>query len=342
MKCSKIFSIEKRRKVRCLCYNGIMLKAKARVIICGIGVVSVVSGLFAGTFVARQASADVSPTGSSSATFQVNVVESLTVEVTTPSSWATGDIDTFLRNPVDLRVVSNNPDGFTATMYSSAGTSLTNVAKSSATLPTLNASTYPSGVARSSFPANNWGYSLDDSESAGTYFSMKTSTDPITIITGNGSVAQRDMTQTIYFGAKANAAQASGTYAGTVVINVVTGTINSETNPETPTNPASSGADGVASYSTAGVGSSTDYSGTAYSGTTSYTETDGNTKSTTISGGDTRSAYAAPAGVTRTSSNNALAVALATTAGVAAVSSGIFFILAKRSRDDDDEEENQA
>lgn len=337
--------MENRRKAKCLCYNGIMLKAKMRVAISAIGIFSVAAGLATGTLVARHVSAEASPTGSANATFQVNVVESLTVEVTTPGTWASGDINQFIRNDIGLHVVSNNPDGFTATMYSSGGTNLTNVAKSSATLPTMSAS-----AQRSAFPTNAWGYSLDDGEGSGNYSPMTSSTsDPITVLTGDGTVDpsqgidNRDKSTTIYFGAKADASQASGTYAGTVVINVVTGKItenDTPVQPVTPTNPATPGADGVASYSTSGVGAST-----GYSGTTTYTEVDGNTTSTTVSGGDTRSSYTAAQGVTKSSVSNrntAIAAALATTAGVAAVSSGLLFFAYKRRKDDDDEEESQA
>lgn len=344
MKSNK-FSAENRRKIRCLCYNGIMLKAKARVAISCIGVLSVASGLLAGTFVARQASADTS----ANATFQVNVQESLSVTITTPQEWDSGNINEFLRNKVGLSVTSNNASGFKASMYSSAGTSLTNVSKSSATLPTLDTGTSYACTGTTdpdcaAFPANHWGYSLDDSANEdGTYRPMVSSTtDPITIMTGDGSTAQRSQDQDIYFGAKADASKESGTYAGTVVISVVTGEVTdsgsaTNDNPITPTNPASSGASGVATYDS--TNDRTTYTTTSTSGSGSSAT---NSTTTTVSTGDTRSSYSTPAGVTtssKTSTNNALAVALATTAGVAAVSSGIFFILAKRKKDDDEEEE---
>ena len=48
--------------------------------------------------------------------FKANVKEALSVSITVPEDWASGDIDTLLRNKVILNVHSNNADGFTASM----------------------------------------------------------------------------------------------------------------------------------------------------------------------------------------------------------------------------------
>ena len=305
-------------------------------------------------------------------TFQVNVKETLSVSVTTPTEWASGTptydstsgtwSTDFLRNKVTVDVTANNQIGFTASMYASNSTSLTNTAKSTATLPTLSSST-----TRDAFPVNHWGYSLDAASMGGNnygetdagngssnYFPLvSTSATPITIMNGTSTG-----TRNVYFGAKADLAQASGTYAGTVVISVVTGTINENTNPITPTNPATpetdtNQQDNQATYTgSTGTGATT---GGGTNGTTVYTrrysspavDPTTNTTATEVSEGDNTAAY--PLGVTETTSSyvadnivsggNPLATVLATTAAASAVGGGFFFILAKRKKDDEEEDE---
>ena len=66
---------------------------------------------------------------------QVNVAEVLTINLTEPTTWASGDLtasgSTFvsdlLRNKITLSVISNNPAGYTASMYTkTSNTSLVN------------------------------------------------------------------------------------------------------------------------------------------------------------------------------------------------------------------------
>ena len=280
-------------------------------------------------------------------TFQVNVKEALSVSITTPSEWASGTPTTtaatdLLRNKVSVDVISNNGVGFTATMNATT-TDLVNNSKSTVTLPTLTEST-TSG----DFPANYWGYSLnttggtaenptyngkiynetDEGNSNSYYHPIPTTL--ATILTGRGH-ATRD----IYFGAKADISQASGTYSGTVVISVVTGEVNDNNGsdaPSTPTDPATP----ISS------GDNPSYDSTAKR--TVYTTTSGTTTTTQVSDGDNRNYYD-PQGVTTSnyssnvSDSSPLAIGLASAAAVAAVSGGIFFILAKRKKDDDEEEE---
>ncbi len=270
-------------------------------------------------------------------TFNVNVEESLSVSVATPTTWASGGIDTFLRNKVSVSVTSNNLAGFTASMTTkTADTSLVNTSKNSATIPTLNTTTYPSGVAKSSFPANYWGYSLDDTDSgnnSSTYNALVgASSTPITILSSNtATTGNKDF----YFGAKADITQASGTYVGTVVISVVSGVVDNSTNPITPTNPVTPGGDQVASYD--GGRDVTSY-------TYSSTNTSTGTRSTTtqISSGNNQSAYNGyipPQGVIHDAqngkTNNTTLVAGLGIAAAVAATSGFFFLAAAR-RDDEE------
>ena len=315
-------------------------------------------------------------------TFQVNVEEALSVSITTPSEWAsgtpgdkTGTWSTgFLRNTVTLEVSSNNATGFTASMYANTAatgnTSLVNQSRSTSTLPTL-----ASSVTRGEFPDNYWGYSLNttgDNASTSTYtyngkvynettagnadsyyHPLTTSANPVTVLTGSTSSNIASGTRDIYFGASADLSQASGTYAGTVVISVVTGEVkdnnsgNQSDEPSTPVNPAhptdDTANDGVATYSST-------YNRTVYTTTSSDTQSDPATTTTTsrISAGDTRgtdySTFQSPQGVieetysANVATGNSLATGLAVAASVAAAS-GIFFFIAAKRRDDDDEEE---
>ena len=343
-----------------LCYNKNMLKTKTKVTIAFIGILSVASGVQASNFVVRQASAE-------NTTFQVNVVESLSVTVTTPDTPATGSINTFMRNDVGLNVTTNNAAGFTATMYANTGssdstnTSLTNESKSDALLNTMS-----TAQTRGSFSANQWGYSLGAytldgitqtsydlggktySETAAgndssNYYPLTDSSTPITIMDGATNVKSTG-SQNIYFGAKADATKPAGTYSGDVVLKVVGGTTPSS-DPVDPDNKPTTDTQGTNPYYTSTSG----YAGSS-TGATVYQTTStasGNTAQTTeISTGDTRNSYSNPAGVTEYTSSavntgTPLATGLAVTAAVAATSGAIFFILAKRKKDDDEEEEEE-
>ena len=281
-------------------------------------------------------------------TFQVNVKEVLSVSVATPTSWMAGNIDTFLLNKVSLNVTSNNSAGFVATMTTkTSNTSLTNTSKSTFTLPTLDATSYPSGVARNSFPANYWGYSFDDTDAGSGTSTYKAlvgaGSTPITVLSSNtATTGNRDF----YFGAKADATKAAGTYVGTVVINVVSGVKDENTNPTTPTNPVTPSNDEIAVYNPSPIGGSSN-------GTTSYsyTNTSGGVSTTTteVSDGNNVNSYdnyTPPQGVTYKTTSDvnggiSLATGLAVTASVAAASGMFFFILAKRKEDDEEEEEEE-
>lgn len=273
-------------------------------------------------------------------TFNVNVKESLSVSVSTPTVWASGDVDTFLRNKVSISVSSNNAAGFTASMTTKTdNTALVNTSKNAATLPTINATTYPSGVQRSAFPANYWGYSLNDTEvgdNSSTYSALVgASSTPITLLT---SATATTGSKDFYFGAKADLTQASGTYVGTVVISVVSGVVDNS-NPVTPTDPVTPGSDQVANYD--GNKNTTSYT---------YSSTSSGTSSTTtqISTGDNRNAYSGytpPQGVTYSTKSNlntgsTLAMGLGIAAAIAATS-GFFFLTAARREGEDDDEEDQ-
>ena len=318
---------------------------------------------------------------SCSTSFEVNVDDMLSVSLTTPESGATGNVGDFLRNTVNLEVDSNVGNGFTASMYSSAdnaGTTKTDLTHSdlgdSYAISTLNSST-----TRGDFPTDSWGYSLKTSPNATTYgetdagnnnsyyYPLTASdTSPITIM--SEAAGTKTGEQSIYFGAKASASKPSGTYNNTVVISVVTGTINDDTsdpgyNPITPTNPATPGIDtpndNTATYTgNTGTGATTGTGISGNAGTTVYTTSSHSgsgaiattTTTTEVSAGDHTSSYTSPQGVQSTNKNNMnsieaasetsspLPAALAAAAAASATTGLMFFILAKKRNDDDEEE----
>ena len=307
--------------------------------------------------------------------FQVNVNDTLSVSLTTPESGATGNVGSFLRNTVSLDVDSNASNGFTASMYSSAdneGTTKTNLTHEdlgdSYYLSTLSSST-----TRGDFPTDSWGYSLKTSPDSTTYGETDagnnnsyyypltdSDTNPITVLSAGAGT--KTGSQNIYFGAKASASKPAGTYNNTVVISVVTGNVDSSTNPITPTNPVTPSTDipndNIATYTgstgtgaTAGVGISGTTGTTVY--TTSTRTGTGTTATTTttteVSGGDNTATYAQPHGVQTTNGKNVanieassnssspLPAALAAAAAASATTGLAFFILAKKRNDDEDE-----
>ena len=347
-----------------------MLKTKTKVITGFISILSVSSGIIASNIVANQVLADTCTDGQCNTTFQVNVVESLTVSLE-PTMADPGNPNTFLRDTYNLGVSTNNISGFTASMYANntdvgstddAKSSLLNTTDSSTTVQTLS----DASSTRSAFPVNAWGFSLSNYTAAdptdtssvpdttsgtdsSTYKKLTSSTaSPIPVLTSSTAAS---LTQDIYFGAKIGFDKPSGTYRGQVIISAVSGVVDSNTNPITPTNPidvsdTTTYPSNTAVY-TGSTGTNT-YAGTASgtAGATAYSTTDGDSTTTTISSGDNRSAYQSAQGVTETTASSInsgapLATGLAVTAGVAAASSLFFFILAKRKKDDEDEEEEE-
>lgn len=357
MKKKNIFSIKNDTKFARLGFSrNVAFKSKAKLIFGAATILPAAASMYIDSLSVSHTSAATSAQTS----FEVNVVESLSVAITTPSEWAKGNVGTFLRNAVSLNVASNNANGFTASMYSDNTTDLTNEIDENYTLPTLASSS-----TRGSFPANHWGYSLgttdtlngntynetsDGNNESNYYPLVNTSASPITVLTSSGSTT--GSSQDIYFGAKANAAQASGSYSGTVVISVVSGVTDPETNPITPTSPAEPSTDyNSADYQATYTGANTTTGG-GTNGTTVYTRKTSSgsgasateTTTTEVTEGDVTGSYVAPAGVSenttsRISSNSMLATGLAVTSATAAASGTLFFILAKRREDDEEEEQ---
>ena len=341
-----------------LCQDRAAVRFQTKLKIGLVCVLSITSGVQVSNMVAQQAVAE-------NTTFQVNVVESLSVSVTTDSSESSDVANTFLRVPVTVDVSSNNASGFTASMYATNDNADQTIGSHTVLNTDLTngttdyISTLSSNVQKSNFTANNWGYSLQNNttdstestsgdnpagKSTSTYRPVvSTSATPTTVM--QRSVASTG-TQTIWFGTKADITKTSGTYTNTVVLSVVTGDITEPDNPITPDDPVGPNDDtpndNQATYTTSGVGAS------GVSGTTVYTTTSSSgassTTDTQVSAGNITSSYSNPAGVTdRTSSTNGspLAAGLAVAAGVAATSGAIFFILAKRKKDDEEDEEDQ-
>lgn len=276
------------------------------------------------------------------ATFQVNIQEVLSVSVTTPTEWAKGNVGDFLRNKVTLSVTSNNANGFTALMNTADNDSyLYHSSKANTVLQTLSSD----NILRSSFTANRWGYSIDDTDenngtgSNNSHYSklVGANASPISLIsnaqsTGANPITSRD----IYFGTKSTLSQASGTYTGTIVFNVISGVLPVDNqDPPQPVIPNSPAVDGSSTPTYDSTNNRTVVT------TVTDNQDDTTTKTTTVSEGNV-----APQGVTDSTSSNIydgsmLATGLAVTASVAATSGIIFFILAKRKKDEEEEDEEE-
>lgn len=279
----------------------------------------------------------VSAADNSDVLLQVNINEVLSVSLTTPDTWASGDVSLsgdsgLLRNKVGLSVTSNNDAGFSAFMASKNTTNLVNQSKSTSIIPTL-ASASTAGA----FPANYWGYSLDDVDagsSTANYSAMQTSLIPL-----ENRTAPATVNKDIFFGAKADATVDSGTYANTVIFSVVSGYVDPQDPvvPDTPT-PVEPITPGTPTYDS--TNDRTVYTQVATGTQTAPVATGTKTTMTTITPGDTTATYTNPHGVTNVS-GSPLAAGLAITSATAAATGIFFFILAKRKKDDDDEEEEE-
>ena len=284
--------------------------------------------------------------------FTANVTEALSVAITVPEEWATGDpspagVNNLLRNKITLNVYSNNPNGFTASM--TTGSDSTNLKHSSVTTDTDSTiiKTLETEWTRANTSTTNfWGYSIDDSELQGTYHPLVKlkSANPIELIArtdsidANNPITSRD----IYFGAKADTSKVAGEYTGTVVISVVSGII-SEDNPVTPEHPVVPSDPTTQSDPENAVAYNESPTGGSANGTTTYTytttdEAEGTTTTTTnINDGNVVSSYSNPQGVvSNVNDNSVLTTALAATASVAAAAGVVFLVLAKRKKDDEE------
>ena len=331
-----------------------MLKTKTKVITSSVGALAVTLA-FLSFYLPVNTSAETCTTSPCNTTFQVNVKESLTVSVTPDYTENTGDPGNFLRNKVSLSVATNSTSGFAASMYpsnySTTNAPLTNSANSTYTIPTWSAgTTYQCADATcAAFPANNWGYSLNDGSHTGTYNPMTgTSSAPTQILVGSAGTGSGS--QDVYFGAKADSNQASGTYTGTVIISVVTGAVTATT-PSNPVTPASDSVigDSNATHVAAPAGNTTN-GATVY--TTTSTSGGLTTTTTQVSDGDNTASYSSPLGETYRNSgsnnisetnietNSSTASAIAITAGALAAAGAVSLLIAgKRNKDDEDETE---
>lgn len=161
--------------------------------------------------------------------FRIGVDDTLTISITNPPTWASGGLvntsgtkkySNLLRNKITVNVETNNTTGFTASMTTAtANGNLVNTRSDLSTdvIPRLTSSWTRSNTSTTKF----WGYSLNDGEETGTYYGVARLGDtPTTILTSNVAAAT---SADVYFGAKADSTISSGTYAETVIINVVTG-----------------------------------------------------------------------------------------------------------------------
>ncbi len=271
-----------------------------------------------------------------SVTFNVNLEEVLTVSLTKPTTWASGNVNTLLRNKVTVSALTNNYYGATVSMYAD-DTQLKNVTSYVST----DASTYidtldNNDATYGNFDSNAWGYSLTDSD-AGTasasYLPVTLVSNPVTVIPRTVAKTGINSTKDVFFGAKATDAKQSGTYAQTVNFVAVTGVIDTD-NPVVPVNPSTDNTINDTPVYTASTNRTT------YTSRSTNATNNTATTTTDVMPGNTTSTYANAAGVTASSDGSSTIVtALATVAAVTAVSGITFFALAKRDNDDEEEEE---
>lgn len=264
--------------------------------------------------------------------FNVNINEMLSVNISYPDFWASGTINEFLTNKIGISVITNNPAGFVASMKSaSSSPNLINLTDSSYVMPTISDVSVTINDATDSgddFPANHWGYSVVNGSAAIplTYYPMVGSGDyPIEVARSN--VATNEIAKDIYFAAKTDGSVASGTYANKVIISIVPGVAPDPIDDPIdepiidPGEPIIPGPDiPIVSKSV-----------NPQPGLMSVTTT-------------TSSSYAKPAGVNDTTISNVnegvpLAAGLAVAAGVSAAAGAIFFVVAKRRRKDEDDDD---
>lgn len=274
--------------------------------------------------------------------FKVDVEEMLSISITSPTEYASGNPGDFLRNKITVSASSNNAGGFVAgiTAVKDSNNNPVTTLKSQAAgitpIPTLmsdvtcnsNCSNFADGSTD-----GRWGYSITDTDSSyGTYQGIPTSTINELFDSGTGSSRLNNKSGDVYFGALASNA-ASGTYAGAVNIIVISGTTEIATEPVNPAKPEDP-SDDEPTYEPAPVDK------TVY---TVVTEEDNGKKTETsqVTNGDTTSPY--PLGEIEVSpgSDSNLAVGLTVAAMVTATAGFIFFIVVKRRADDEDEEEQQ-
>lgn len=275
--------------------------------------------------------------------FNINVAEILTVTVKNPATWASGNINTLLRNKVNVAATTNSPIGVTVSMYTGANTELRNTTAFNSSdvstyIPTLNSVT-----TAASFPDNYWGYSFDDNASgspSANYAALKTSADPIQVFTTVGTANIGGNNKDVYFGAKADDTKQAGTYMQTVYFAAVTGTIDTD-NPAVPVDPPHQNPDnGVAHYDS--TPNSTTYTTrtTSGSGTSSVSGATNDT-TTEIITGDVTSYYAHAAGVenstnpasTTTSTDSTVPVLIGAAAGIATVSGVSLYAFSRRRQE---------
>ena len=130
--------------------------SRATVSIMGVGALAALANInFSPAFAVNPAPADIN--------FQANVKEALSVSITVPDDWVSGDIDTLLRNKITLNVNSNNVNGFTASMTTDDENTYLAHTTIEPTDDSLKINTLQSNWTRSdTFTTNFWGYSIDD------------------------------------------------------------------------------------------------------------------------------------------------------------------------------------
>ncbi len=299
-----------------------MLKTKTKITICLAGMISLISAILSCLFMPSISATecDTSPCNANTI-FQVDVKESLSVSVTTPSSYKSGSVGSLLTEQITVSVTSNNSAGFVAGIRAS-NADATLVGDNGGTLSNLSSST-----AAASFPTGSWGYSLNTS----TYNPLPAYNGTPEVLFSNETAGTTSAP--VNFAAKAGYGNNAGTYTGTVNISVVSGRTSFD--PDTPV-PDPVGPDSPSStptyHSTQNV--------TTYTTKAEDSSTSTSTETTQVSSDNNTSQY--PLGETQTSTaknGTSLPVILAVTSAVSAAAGLGFFIIAKRREEEEEEDE---
>ena len=285
------------------------------------------------TTVTENADGTTSISDDGAMTFSVLIPETITVTVTKLKEVASGVAGEFLRNPVTLKVATNNIYGFSTTLKTKTSTTaLTNTTNSSVTIPTLTTST-----TQANFGNNYWGFSTNDEStvlSTSTYYPLLATGTTLTDFSANSAT---EVSGDIYFGMKADGTTLAGTYSNTVVIAVVGKTSGGRTEVDpTPTddddNPTVTEEDENTKVIVVNYEDNTTQRTVIKESETATTETTESSKSS----------YATPQGVTDSTVASSVNVGMIVAGAVAVASvTGLVLLVVTNKRDDDDEDEEE-
>ena len=164
--------------------------------------------------------------------FNVEVDLKLAVSLSNRLVTDTGVNGTFLRDSTILGVSSNSANGFVATFTTDKNSTTENATNLTHNYKENIIPTLDSSVLRANFPADRWGYSLDDTgdgdenSTYGPLVAMDSDSPIVAMSSDEPASAQQE----IYFGTKMSPLQPTGVFSNSLVFRVVTKVV-----PATPT-----------------------------------------------------------------------------------------------------------